>query len=135
MAGTIILALQVISFLVIGVILLVAANTMAMTARERVPEYAVLKTLGFQGAHILGLIAGESVLIAGLGGAGGVLLMIPMLKGIGIALHAWFPAFPVEPLTYAAALGAALGVGVLAAALPAWRAVRVSIVDGLRRVD
>jgi putative ABC transport system permease protein len=61
--------------------------------------------------------------------------MIPMLKGIGIALHAWFPAFPVEPLTYAAALGAALGVGVLAAALPAWRAVRVSIVDGLRRVD
>jgi putative ABC transport system permease protein len=135
MAGTIILALQVISFLVIGVILLVAANTMAMTARERVPEYAVLKTLGFQGAHILGLIAGESVLIAGLGGAGGVLLMIPMLKGIGIALHAWVPAFPVEPLTYAAALGAALGVGVLAAALPAWRAVRVSIVDGLRRVD
>ncbi len=135
MAGTIIVALQVISFLVIGVILLVAANTMAMTARERIPEYAVLKTLGFQSPHILGLIAGESVLIAVLGGILGMLLMTPLLKGIGIALSAWFPSFPVEPRTYVMTLAAALAVGLLAAVFPAWRAMRVSIVDGLRRID
>jgi putative ABC transport system permease protein len=135
MAGTIIVALRVISFLVIGVILLVAANTMAMTARERIPEYAVLKTLGFQGPHILGLIAGESVLIALLGGGLGMLLMTPMLKGMGIALRAWFPSFPVEPRTYAMTLTAALVVGLVAAVFPSWRAMRVSIVDGLRRID
>jgi putative ABC transport system permease protein len=135
MAGTIITALQLISFLVIGVILLVAANTMAMTARERTAEYAVLKTLGFQGHHVLGLIAGESILIAVLGGVVGMVLMTPLLKGMGVALKAWFPSFPVEPRTYAMTLAAALAVGVLATVFPAWRAMRVSIVDGLRRID
>lgn len=135
MAGTIIVAMQVISFLVVAVILLVAANTMAMTARERIGEYSVLKTLGFRGPHILGLIAGESILIAGLGGVAGIVLMIPLIKVVGIALHAWFPAFPVQPRTYLQVIAAALAVGVLAAVFPAWSAMRVRIVDGLRRID
>jgi putative ABC transport system permease protein len=135
MAGTIIASLQVISVLVIGVILLVLANTMAMTARERISEYAVLKTLGFGPGRILGLIAGESLLIAGMGGILGLVLLVPILTGVGAALRAWFPAFPVDPRTYPLALGAAVVVGILAAVFPSWRAMRVSIVDGLRRVE
>ncbi len=134
MAGTIVFSLQVISFLVIGVILLVAANTMAMTARERISEYAVLKTLGFNGKHILGLIAGESLLIACLGGVLGMIFLIPVLHGVGVALKAWFPAFIIDPKTYPQAAATAVLVGILAAVFPSWRAIRVSIVNGLRRI-
>ncbi|GAB4327490.1 MAG: ABC transporter permease [Candidatus Zixiibacteriota bacterium] len=134
MAGTIVFSLEVISILVIGIILLVAANTMAMTARERISEYAVLKTLGFGGRHILGLVAGESILIACLGGGIGLLMMIPLLNGVGAALRQWFPAFPIDPMTYPQAVLATVSVGILAAVFPAWRAIRVSIVDGLRRI-
>ncbi|MBD3298822.1 MAG: FtsX-like permease family protein [candidate division Zixibacteria bacterium] len=134
MAGTIVFSLQVISIMVIGIILLVAANTMAMTARERISEYAVLKTLGFGGGHIMGLVAGESVLIACLGGGIGLILMIPLLNGVGAALQQWFPAFPIDPMTYPQAALATIAVGILAAVFPVWRAMRVSIVDGLRRV-
>ncbi|HWO58155.1 MAG TPA: FtsX-like permease family protein [bacterium] len=134
MAGTIIFSLQVISVLVIGIILLVAANTMAMTARERISEYAVLKTLGFSGGHILGLIGGESLMIALMGGVVGMLLMFPVLNGVAVALRSWFPVFPIEARTFQLAGLAAFGVGVLAAVFPAWRAIHVSIVNGLRRI-
>lgn len=134
MAGTIIFSLQVISILVIGIILLVAANTMAMTARERISEYAVLKTLGFSGGHIVGLIGGESLLIAMLGGVVGMILMFPVLNGVAVALRSWFPVFPIELRTFQLAALAAIGVGIVAAIFPAWRAVHVSIVNGLRRI-
>ncbi len=135
MAGTIILALRVISFLVVGIILLVAGNTMAMTARERISEYAVLKTLGFGPGRVVGLLAGESLLIAALGGALGILLMFPVLGGVGVALAAWFPAFPIRGETFALAAAAALAVGALAAVFPSWRAIRLPIAQGLRRID
>lgn len=135
MSGTIITSLQVMSFLLIGVILLVAGNTMAMTVRERTAEYAVLKTLGFGVGRIVGLVAGESLLIAGLGGALGLALLFPAVRGVAAALKAWFPAFPVDPRTFALALGAALLVGVLAAVLPVWRAIAMPIAAGLRRID
>lgn len=134
MSGTIILVLQVISALVIGIILLVAANTMAMTARERMTEYAVLKTLGFTPGHLIGLIGGESVLIAALGGIAGLLMMFPILNGIAVVMRSWFPVFPIETKMLIIASTSVLIVGALAAVLPASRAIRISIVDGLRRV-
>jgi len=134
MAGTIVFSLQVISILVIVIILLVAANTMAMTARERISEYAVLKTLGFGGGHIMGLVAGESLLIACLGGGLGLILMFPVIGGVAAGLREWFPAFPIDPMTYPQAAAAAVVVGLLAAVFPAYRAISVSIVDGLRRI-
>jgi putative ABC transport system permease protein len=134
MAGTIVFSLQVISIMVILIILLVAANTMAMTARERISEYAVLKTLGFGGGHIMGLVAGESVMIACLGGGLGLILMFPVIGGVAAGLRQWFPAFPIDPLIYPQAAAAAIVVGLLAAIFPVYRAIRVSIVDGLRRI-
>ncbi len=134
MAGTIIFSLQVISYMVIGIILLVAANTMAMTARERISEYSVLKTLGFNARYIFGLVAGESLLIACLGGGLGLALMVPLLNGVGAVLRQWFPAFPIDPAIYPQAAVTAVIVGLLAALFPAWRAITVPIADGLRRI-
>jgi putative ABC transport system permease protein len=134
MAGTIVFSLKVISILVIGIILLVAANTMAMTARERISEYAILKTLGFSAGHILGLIAGESLIMSCLGGVLGIVILFPVVGGVGAALQAWFPAFLVDPQTYPLAGAISLLVGGLAAVFPAWRAMSVSIVNGLRRI-
>lgn len=134
MSGTIILVLQMISGLVIGIILLVAANTMAMTARERMTEYAVLKTLGFTPGHLVGLIGGESILIAALGGVAGLLMMFPIIKGIAVMMRSWFPVFPIETQMLVIASASVIVVGALAAVLPASRAIRISIVDGLRRV-
>ncbi|MBU0983553.1 MAG: ABC transporter permease, partial [candidate division Zixibacteria bacterium] len=100
MSGQIILGLKIISFLVIGVIMLVMANTMAMSARERVNEYALLKTLGFRPFHLIGLVFGESVAIAALGGALGIalsILMIPVLEGS--PMGDFLPKIPMRELT------------------------------------
>ncbi len=135
MSGAIITAMNFISFVIIGIILLVLGNTMVMTARERIREYAVLKTLGFTKFHVTGLIAGESLLISALGGAIGLALTFPLTEGFAASLPSgWFPVFEVTPLTLILATLSALLVGILAAVFPAWRAVTTHIVDGLREV-
>jgi putative ABC transport system permease protein len=136
MSGTIINGLRIISVLVIGIILLVLANTMAMTARERIREYAVLKTLGFLPWHLIGLIVGESIVIAAAGGVTGLLLtafaVIPLLE---TALSDFLPVIRLTPLTLILGVGSAMMVGLLAAVFPTIKAVRTSIVDGLRMLD
>jgi putative ABC transport system permease protein len=135
MSGTIIAGLQVISGLIIGVILLVLANTMAMSARERIPEYAFLKTVGFRPFHLIGLIGGESLFIAGLGGALGLLLLYLVSKPITLAISNFFPVFKIETITIILAICAAFLVGIASALFPIVRAVRMRIVDGLRVVE
>jgi len=134
MSSAIITGLQLVSYLIIGIILLVLANTMAMTARERISEYAVLKTLGFRPGHLGSLITGESLFIAAVGGVLGMLLIFPMSAGFGEAMKYFFPVFEVKPITVILAGIFALLVGLLASLFPVLRAVRVSIVDGLRVV-
>jgi putative ABC transport system permease protein len=134
MSSAIITSMQVISVVIVGIILLVLANTIVMAVRERTREYAVLKTLGFSARHLVGLIFGESLLIALCGGLVGVALTFPMVAGFGKALPTFFPIINVAPLTIALALGAALVAGLVAAAFPATRVVRTPIVAGLRTV-
>ncbi|MFN0158807.1 MAG: ABC transporter permease [Bacteroidota bacterium] len=134
MSGAIITAMNFVSFVIIGVILLVLANTMVMTARERIREYAILKTLGFTAGHLVGLIAGESLLISFLGGAIGIALSFPMVEAIGAQLPSgWFPIFDLKGMTLVFAGLSALIVGILAAMFPVWRATSMKIIDGLRR--
>lgn len=135
MAGSIVLGLKIISILVIGIILLVLANTMAMTARERVSEYAVLKTLGFRAYHIIGLVFGESLFIAFMGGALGLLLTFPIVQLVRVPMSTFFPVFKVQILTLALGLLAAMIVGLIAAIFPTTKAVKTPIVDGLRIID
>ncbi|HLP18246.1 MAG TPA: FtsX-like permease family protein [Bacteroidota bacterium] len=134
LSGTIITSLQLISYVIIGIILLVLANTIVMTARERIREYAVLKVLGFTSYHIGGLVFGESLLIAILGGVIGVVLTFPVCAGFAEAMSTFFPLFNVEPMTIVLAMIFSLAVGVIAAIYPAVKSVRTRIVDGLRQI-
>ncbi len=134
MTEAILLAIEVVSWVVIGVILVVLANTMAMSARERLGEYAVLKTMGFKAPHLVGLILGESLLLAAAGGLTGLALTFPAVYVIKAYLGQYFRVFPLTRYTLGLGLAVALVVGLLAALFPAWRAARVSIAGALRKV-
>jgi len=134
MTEAILLAIQAVSFVVIVIIMAVMANTMAMTARERYGEYATLKALGFGNGFVAAMIFAESIAIAFVGGIAGVALTFPLARAFADAMGSLFPIFFVSEDTVAMQLAAALLVGVVAACVPAWRAARVRIVDGLRAV-
>jgi putative ABC transport system permease protein len=135
MYSAIITAMNFISFVVVGIILLVLANTMAMTARERTTEYAVLKTLGFTGRHMLELISGESVAISIIGGALGIFGALPVIKGFQLAFPNMFPILPDPRWTILLGMSAAVAVGIIASLFPLLRVSRMRIVDGLRHID
>ena len=134
MTEVIVLAIQLVSFVIIFIIMAVVANAMAMTTRERIGEYAVLKTMGFGGWHILALILGESLVITLAGGTLGVILTYPAAAIFGHKMSNFFPIFNVEIKTVYFAFTAALLVGVIAAVVPTLRAIHIRIADGLRRI-
>jgi len=130
----IVVAVKIVSFVVIVIIFAVVANTMAMTARERIAEYATLKALGFGPGFVAALIVGESVMITALGGGIGILLTFPVAAGFKSAMGTMFPVFYVTPETVMMQIASAAVVGLLAGLIPSVRAARVKIVDGLRYV-
>lgn len=113
--------------------LLVSANTMAQSVRERTAELAVLKTLGFSDPLVLALIAGESLLLTALGGALGLLGAGLIVARVGSILQQYLSAFLLTPGAIATGIALMLGLGLAAGALPAARALRLRIADGLRR--
>ncbi len=121
---------------VVFTILLVSANTMAMSVRSRTSEVAVLKTLGFTKQRVLSLFVGESVALAMMGGVLGILAAVVLtlfLSKSPIALGV--PAgFHVTPPTMLVALLVAAFVGLVSGSLPAYNASRTNIVEGLRHI-
>jgi putative ABC transport system permease protein len=117
---------------VLFTMLLVAANTMAQSVRERTSEVGVLKTLGFSNGSILAMVLGESVLIAVLGGAAG-LAVAWLIVAQGDPTNGMLPIFMLPGRDVA--VGAALVVllGLVAGALPAATAMNLKITDALRR--
>jgi putative ABC transport system permease protein len=112
-------------------LLLVTGNTMAIAVRERTGELAVLKAVGYSDRFVLGFVLAESILIAAVGGAIGLWLARGMAQQditSGI--------LPTYLSGSALAVGAALalGTGLLAGLLPAVSAMRLSVVDALRRI-
>jgi putative ABC transport system permease protein len=134
MSETILLAVQAVSFIIILIIMAVMANTMTMTARERLAEYATLKALGFRPGFVVKLLFGESLLIALIGGAMGIALTYPMADAFVKAAGTLFPIFRVSELTVVLQILAAMLVGIVSAAWPAWKMSRIDIVQGLRHV-
>jgi putative ABC transport system permease protein len=134
MSGAIITAIQAVSLVVIVIILAVVANTMAMTTRERIGEYAILKTLGFRGRTIASLIFGESFVITMLGCFLGILATFPAARIFSHTLGAYFPIFIVEAKTIYLDLAAGVVVAGSAAIIPTLRAIQIRIADGLRRI-
>jgi putative ABC transport system permease protein len=134
MSEAILLAIQAVSYVVIVIIMAVMANTMAMTARERYGEYATFKALGFGNGFVALLIFAESIGITLLGGALGIALTFPAAEAFVRLVGSILPSFRVSEETVFMQALAALTIGVVAAAIPAWRAARVRIVDGLRAI-
>ena len=132
-SSAILTSINVISFVIIGIIMLVLGNTMIMSARERTREYAVFKTIGFSAKHMVGLILGESLFISALGAGLGLLLSFPIVEGVSQAIpKGMFPVFELEPITLIFAVSAAILIGVAASIFPIMKALRTNIVDGLR---
>ncbi|HMK42714.1 MAG TPA: ABC transporter permease [Dissulfurispiraceae bacterium] len=134
MTEAIVVAIRMVSFVVIIIILAVAANTMAMTARERIGEYAVFKTLGFKTFHIAGLIFGEALILSMTGTAVGILLTFPAAEAFGDAMSQYLPIFQVDSSTILLDIAAGLAVGLFSGIIPTWRAATIRIADGLRRI-
>lgn len=134
MTEAILIVIQLVSYVIILIIMAVVANTMAMTARERIGEYAVFKTLGFGGFHVGGLIFGESLFITMIGASAGIVLTFPAAKIFASQLSTYFPVFHISRQTVYLDLLAASIVGSTAAVFPTWRAIRIKIADGLRRI-
>jgi len=121
---------------VVFTIMLVSANTMAMSVRSRTREVAVLKTLGFTRQRVLSIFVSESVALAVAGGALGILTAIPVIwfltrgfiaLGVPLSMKVNGPAAGLS-LTVAVILGLVSGY------LPAYNASRMNIVEGLRHI-
>ncbi|MGH9386925.1 MAG: ABC transporter permease [Vicinamibacterales bacterium] len=116
---------------VLFTILLVAANTMAQSVRERTSEVGVLKTLGFSSGAILTMVLGESVAIALLGGGLGLFLAWWFVQQ-GDPTNGMLPIFILPMRDIAVGVALILAMGLLAGALPAWTAMRLKITEALR---
>lgn len=121
---------------VVFAIMLVSANTMAMSVRSRTREVAVLRTLGFTRQRVLSIFISESVALALAGGLLGILFAVPVIMvvthgfiGLGIPLN-----MKVNAPTAAISMTIALILGVVSGYLPAYRVSRLNIVDALRHI-
>jgi putative ABC transport system permease protein len=117
---------------VLFTILLVVANTMAQSVRERTSELAVLKTLGFSNGLILTLVLAESVCLAVIGGGAGLAIAWLIVQQ-GDPTHGLLPAFLLPDRDVVTGVWLMLLLGVLAGILPAAQAMRLRITDALRR--
>lgn len=134
MSEAIVVAIRVVSFVVIVIIAAVMANTMAMSARERLGEYATLKALGFGPGFLTAMILGESLLLSLFGAALGIVILFPFAAFLGTVMGTMFPVFEVTRLTVIQQILAALAIGLVAAIAPTLRATRINIVEGLRSI-
>jgi putative ABC transport system permease protein len=111
-------------------LVLLTGNTMAQAVRERIPELAILKTIGFSNRSVLALVLAESVLLLAIGGAAGLALADVAVSVIRARLGA-IPMAPVGVGIWLQGLGLMALIGLLVGALPARRGMRLRIVDAL----
>jgi putative ABC transport system permease protein len=127
------------SLVILLIMTLILGNTLAMNVRERTHEYGVLRAIGFPPGHILGFILGESVLVALVGGLIGIGVAYLVINlGVSPALQEAggpFQYFRTPGYLFGVALAAAVGLGVVAGAIPALLGARLKVTDALRRLD
>jgi len=114
-------------------LLLVIANTMGQSVRERTNELAVMKTLGFSSTQVTLMVLAEALLLTLLGAALGLLFAAVASVGLGKAVQSFFPALGMPHATYAIGAAVAVILGALAGALPCAQAWQLRIVDALRK--
>ncbi len=113
--------------------LLVAGNTMAQSVRERIPELAILKTLGFSNLAVLNIVLAESLLIAIIGGGLGLLLAMMMADAMAAQVVNYLPGFALTGSVIALGVVLMVLLGLLTGILPALQGMRLSIVNALGR--
>ncbi len=137
MIGNIRLLFGAIGLAVVISIFFITANTMAMAARERTGEMAVLKTLGFSGNQVLTLVVLESLAVGIFGALLGCGLAFVLVGGLAKAAEKVFPVFStiaMTPKVWGIGLGVGLAIGLLSGLVPAIAASRMRIADALRRI-
>jgi putative ABC transport system permease protein len=112
-------------------LMLLSGNTMMQAVRERTSEIAVLKTIGFSGQSVLAMVLAESVLLLVLGGVVGLLLATSIVPGISAGSGGMLNLPSVGAGSWGLGLGLMVAIGLLVGALPAWRAMRLNVVDAL----
>ena len=131
--GNIGLILVSVSTAVFFTMLLVTANTMAQSVRERTNEIGVLKTLGFSGQSVLTLVLLESLFLTFAGGLAGLGLAWLFVGGVAESIKNYFPVFKLDSGTLIAGISLMVVFGMVTGLWPALTAMRLSIVDALRR--
>ena len=130
-----------ISFLILSIgtvvfftLLLVTGNTMAISVRERTSELAVFKAIGYSDRFILFFVLAESLVIALVGGLVGLLLAFLLVPILGKAMGGLLPSMVLAPSMLVSGMITAIVVGILSGLLPGLGAMRLRIVNALRRV-
>ena len=112
-------------------LVLLTGNTMAQAVRERIPELAVLKTIGFSSRSILSLVLAEAVLLLVLGGGIGLALAGVVVKVVRARIGNTVPLAPLDASIWLLGLALMIAIGLIVGALPAVRGMRLRIVDAL----
>jgi putative ABC transport system permease protein len=138
MISAVLKAVDAVSLVILAIMVLILGNTVAMGVRERTHEYGVLRAIGFLPKHLAVFVLSEAVTVSVAGGVLGVMVAYPFVQeGLGRFLEenmgAFFPFFRIDPVTIVWALLLAAFLGLLAAAIPAYNASRLKVVDALRR--
>jgi putative ABC transport system permease protein len=131
--------MDIVSIVILLIMMLILGNTVAMGVRERTNEYGVLRAIGFLPRHLVQFVLGEAATIGALGGIVGLLISYPIVeKGVGRFLEenmrGFFPYFRIDPSTAVQAVLFAILLGLIAAAIPAYNASKLNVIDSLRRV-
>jgi putative ABC transport system permease protein len=137
MLSAIITAVQVVATVILLIILLVIGNTLAMSVRERTRDLSTLRAMGFKGGQVVMLVLFESLAIGLASAVLGVLIAPPLIQGFIAAVGSQMGGFPSDVMRESTLLLgalAALGVALLAGVIPAVRAVRIPVAEGLRKV-
>ncbi len=139
MFSSILTVLDIVSFIILLIMLMILGNTIAMGVRERTREYAVLRAIGFLPWHVRFFVLGEATALGIVSGLVGVGIAYPFVnafvgKAIEENMAAWFPYFRVEPATAGTAFVVAILLATGAALIPSIQAGRISVTDALRRV-
>jgi putative ABC transport system permease protein len=130
---------SIVSVAILVIMVLILANTVAMSVRERTHEYGVMRAIGFTPRWVTGFILGESILISVVGGALGAALVAVLVNGalgplIEDNMGAIFPYFRTPWAVVGAAFALAVAGGAVAGALPGYLAGRRPVTDALRRI-
>ena len=137
MLGNIKVLIGSISTVIVFTLVLVTAGTMSMAIRERTREVAILRTLGFCGARLFGLMLAESVglaILGGLAGCGSAWLALGMLNLQKFA-RGLFVSFEVTATILARTMLAALLLGLVSCLVPAWTSTRRTVAAALRTLE